>query len=286
MYKSGFISTLIDVNTSEILSIKLSNSQDERLLFIEQLKEINKDQQIVFIFDAGYYSEKMIKVLDEYKFNYIFRMKKGTVCEKELSDDNNDIIYNSTKKTDKIYDQKRFIYYKLTKSKELCKKRGKNLENMEDYYLLTSLVDKNEYQTLDFKDIYHQRWDVETHFRQLKYISSLGQINIRSIKKLDKCIAILMFVHTLVAFLEQLIENTLELNKNKKINKKIMIEAVTYKFFQLILNGKLTPTKLKTIFNLFKLVLKFLMPIQNNRHYRRQRKIVINSWGDHSFYNK
>ena len=45
--------------------------------------------------------------------------------------------------------------------------------NKKKYYLLTNLIDMS---IDDLKDNYKKRWDIETHFRDLKHKTSIGKI--------------------------------------------------------------------------------------------------------------
>lgn len=278
-YKKGFISGIIDVDLKTVISSEMSESQNERELVMKQLKYLNKND--VIIFDAGYYSEELLKKLVELEIGFIFRLPCSNLFSKNLTKQNKDDMITTFKISKNENINVRALQYQLTSSNELCKTRNvKNLHNVEDYFILTSLTDSNEYTLEKIKTLYHKRWNVETYFRQLKYCTAYDRVNYKSIKMVQKMLAVNSFLFSFVAYFEHILTEVFQINKLKKINKKISLSELSFEFLYILLKKTLTKANLKFMTDVITLITKFLMPIQNNRHYRRVTKRPINGWSN------
>jgi len=147
---------------------------------------------------------------------------------------------------------------------------------MSKYTKKTSLIDE-EYTLDRFKELYHKRWKVETNFRYLKYYASLGRINTKTMKFVEQDVSIHNFIFILTGFFEHLLIEYAKI-KNKKINTKLMLKLITEDIMIYLVKGEMDAPKLNKIMCLFKILLKFLVPIQKDRHYKRQTKIPMNEW--------
>ena len=72
-YTNSIISGIYDVDKKIIINYNHSVNKNERNAFIEQLKYIRKFDTLIF--DRGYYSTEMIKVLNDKHIDYVFRVK-------------------------------------------------------------------------------------------------------------------------------------------------------------------------------------------------------------------
>ena len=284
LYKKGSLSGIIDVDLRTVISCKMSDSQNERQNFISQLNSLT--ERDVVIFDAGYYSEEMIKELNKRKIGYIFRLPITNNFSKRLLKSKDKDLMDIFKISKKENINVRVIHYQLTKSNELCKVQTKNLDNVENYFILTSLTEKDEYSLEDIKNLYHKRWNVETYFRQLKYIASFSRINYKSVDMVNKYLAVNCFIFSFAAYFENLLIDIFGIGKFKKINKKISLNELTENFLYTLLKKNLTKTNLKRLTYELYLITKFLMPVQNDRHYRRVTKRPINGWSNMGSYFK
>lgn len=278
-YKKGYISAIIDVELKSVISCMMSESTDERKLFLSQIDLLEEGDFVIF--DAGYYSTNLVEKLNAKKIGFMFRLPVSNNFSKNLkSSINKDQIQQlKISKTNVI--NVRTIFYQLTKSNELCKKRNtKNLDNVEDYYILTSLTDLNEHTFDEIKNLYHKRWDVETFFRQLKYIASFSRVNYKSIDMVHKALEFTSFLFSFVGYFENVLMKIFKVSQLKKINKKISLKEMSLDLLHTLLKKRLTKSKLTILFNLLNLITKFLMPIQSDRHYRRETKRPINSWSN------
>ncbi len=198
---------------------------DERSAAIDILKNLNVGKYIV-IMDRGYEGFNMIETCNRLdNCSYIIRVKTGSGGIKE--------IYNlPDKKCDidlsfKITTSNR--YYMLNKDKEVLhyinspkKSHKKNLStkyskwdfgqfcnikcravkfrindegsDKEEWEVLITNLDRNEFPVSRMKEMYHKRWDIETSFRELKY--ALGCVNFHS--KKDDFIKMELFAHLIM----------------------------------------------------------------------------------------
>jgi hypothetical protein len=270
-FKKGLLSSIIDIDREIVINCSIFNHENERKALEEQLKYIRKGD--VLIFDRGYYSKELLELLLKKGIGFIFRMiEKNNYC-KLLSTTNDLTTEIKIKKTKYPL---RIIKYTLESSKQRVKIYKKDVIDYEQYYLLTSLIDE-EYTLDRFKELYHKRWKVETNFRYLKYYASLGRINTKTMKFVEQDVSIHNFIFILTGFFEHLLIEYAKI-KNKKINTKLMLKLITEDIMIYLVKGEMDAPKLNKIMCLFKILLKFLVPIQKDRHYKRQTKIPMNEW--------
>lgn len=278
-YKTCFISCIFDVNLEIPINYNLTTSKDERDSFTSQLKYLRKGD--VVIFDAGYYSKDLAAKLTEMEIDFIFRLPVSNLYSKKLIKNNSDeqnVIFKH-KKINKTF---RAVYYNLDSSKELAKKRKSAIPDRSDYYILTSLDE--DYSINDIKNLYFKRWSVETHFRYAKYMACLGRINVRSLNMLSKNLSFVNFGFLFMGYIEQLIYSSCNINTNtEKFNKKIT-KLVLTKYLNEFITGIKSNSKLNMFLKDLNILLKFLLPVRNNRHHRRETKIPINHWGSQMYF--
>ena len=150
-YTKCKISGIKDFDNNIPINYKLNKNMNERSAFIEQLDFI--DCNDILIFDRGYPDTKLLKILNDKNFNYIMRYKKNDLNVKKLINNNlEEYYFEINNKKNKV-----IIYF----------------INETHYYLLTNLID----MSIDkLKNNYKKRWDIETHFRDLKHKTSIGKI--------------------------------------------------------------------------------------------------------------
>jgi hypothetical protein len=82
-YTTGLISCIFDIKNKITINYHLVNHNDERKAFLEQLLYLKEGDTLIF--DRGYYSEELVKILSDKKINFIFRMKKDSKMVKQLN---------------------------------------------------------------------------------------------------------------------------------------------------------------------------------------------------------
>ena len=173
-YCKGYLSCLFDIENKIPINYHLSKNIDERESLINQLKYVKKDDTLIM--DRGYYSDKLLKILNNLGINYIFRLKNNFNIVKNLESNDYTFIEDNI--------EKRVIKYKIKD---------------EDYYLLTNLFNK----TLEeLKEDYWSRWEIEINFKKTKYNLSLNNIKSKNENSLKQEIYINNLAFILYYFLK------------------------------------------------------------------------------------
>ena len=124
----------------------IENKNKEISSFIDHIKNNNFDvNNLIFVFDRAYFSYQFIDTLNEYKLNFVIRIKNNCIC-----------IKDKTKIPDKITDNNvRFINY--TNKIESIKKDKNNKDVKIEETIICNLVtnlNKEKYNDDLIKDIY------------------------------------------------------------------------------------------------------------------------------------
>jgi hypothetical protein len=246
-YTNSIISGLYDIDKKIIINYNHSINKNEREAFIEQFKYIRKGD--ILIFDRGYYSEKLVDLLNKNNIDYIFRIKKNIDHVKYLIENKlNEYVY---KINNKLY---KLVNYNI---------------NSEEYYIITSLIGSN---IEELKNLYWKRWSIETHFKEAKYTTSLNEIKCKSLNNLLKEINIHNHVYILYYYFYSYIKHD---SKKYELNHKIGLEI----FLDDILYPILYKKKYKNdILNTIYILPKTYKHIDKNRHFKRESKIKPGSW--------
>lgn len=247
-YTYSIINGLYDIDKKIIINYNHSISLNERKCFKEQLKYVRKGDTLLF--DRGYYSDDLRIMLNNKKIDYIFRMKKNFKKLSYLKDNNlNEYIFT--------INNYKIVNYKIH-------------DKGEDYFLLTSLVNKN---IEELKDLYKKRWSIETHFKEAKYTTSMKNLNSKSLDNFLKEINMHNYVYILYyyfidCFKDTVIDTKYELNN--KISLEIFIEEI---LFILIYKKKINNYILKIIN-----ILPKTYKQKKDRHYERLSKRTVSNW--------
>jgi hypothetical protein len=139
----------------------------------------------------------------------------------------------------------------------------------EEYYLFTTLIDKS---IEELKDLYKKRWSIETHFKELKYTTSLKEINSKSLNNLIKEIYMHNFVYISYYFFNDCIKDN---NKSYELNHKICLEIfINDILLILIYNNKYK----QQIIHIINILPKTYKHKNDDRHFKRESKIKVSKW--------
>ena len=198
---------------------------NERSSFIEQLEYIECTD--ILIFDRGYPSIELLKVLNNNNFNYIMRYKKDDLYVKFLIKNNlNEYYFDSNGKKNKVI---------------------KYIINEKPYYLLTNLIDMS---IDELKENYRKRWNIESHFRDLKYKTSIGNITSKTENSLLKELYINNLIYILTSYFKKLFINEILLknNNNKyKLNNSFIINTFFKDILKILLFKDLNKAEINKI---------------------------------------
>lgn len=228
-YCQVHVNALYDLlnNTYQDCLFQPRKNLDERLAAVKMLKRLNTGQYIVLM-DRGYSSFNMIENcnrLDD--CSYVIRTKSGNGAIKEVASLPNqecdqDIscrvtisnhYYNNHHKQENIHlvsHKKRHYKQQLSKNTQdaswdfenfvqvnfrACKiKINDPNTGKEEWEVLLTNLDRNDFPLERMKRLYHLRWGIESSFRKLKY--DLGSVQFHS--KQDKFVEMEILAHMIM----------------------------------------------------------------------------------------
>jgi len=148
------------------------------------------------------------------------------------------------------------------------------LESGETEILMTSLLDKKKYPIQDFKDLYFQRWGVETFYDRFKHIIEVERFSGKSHQFIQQEFNCALYISNMQSIL------TLDIEVEKQIKAKTKNRKLEYKVNQSVSLGFIRE-KLISLFildkkgskevmnELKKLFVLHLIPIRPDRKYER-----------------
>lgn len=263
-YVSALISGIYDIYNDTIVNLKLYPEKNERNAYIEQYDYLQKDD--IIIHDRGYYSDEFLYKLYSINVNPIFRMKKNHIIVSKFIDE---------QLCDKIY----VIQNKHTNNTPIKLRLIKYTVNGSKFILGTTILDKCF--TIDiFKQLYKDRWNIETYFRSIKYDLSFRNFH-------SKLIEQEIHVHSCVTQLTRIFEELLlisnKLPNNYKTNFKNNIDKINNNVIKLLLYKKNIIRSIKHILNI---LFDYLIKIRANRSFARKRITPPVDWYFRNTFNK
>jgi hypothetical protein len=245
-FTKAMISGIKDYDNDIPLNYTLNKNMNEREALEQQVNYFNKTD--ILILDRGYPSIKMSKFFCDNNLHYIVRYKKNSVNTKFLIKNNLDeYIFNINNIKHKI------VRYFI---------------NNKPYYLLTNLIDMN---IEDLKNNYKKRWNIETHFRDLKYITSLGNITAKKQNTVLQEIYINHLIYILVSFFKKIFIDELMNNLNNiyKLNNKYCIKTFCKDILLILLFKDLNKNNIENIFKIINNIITVKFYNKENRTYER-----------------
>ncbi|MBQ6444396.1 MAG: IS4 family transposase [Methanosphaera sp.] len=176
------IACITDTLTNMVLSADITvTKSSEPKIAANQITELNNIinlNESIFMGDRGYDALELIITLLEYKSYFIIRLKESTFKteRKNLRGKDENIMANMTKGRLKNMDNQELKEKYLKKGRIPLRIIEIPLEKedgtIEYEYLVTNLTKKNG-TIKDFKELYNQRWSIETEFDRLKNIHEI-----------------------------------------------------------------------------------------------------------------
>lgn len=257
------VSAIFELEKKIPINYEVYGHKNERKAITSQLKYLKQND--VLIFDRGYYSNQLLLDIKKNNLNAIFRLPKGLKLVKQLKKSLKDELIINVKVNNTTIPLK-LISYKLNE--------GKGDEN---YYLASTLIDD---KSIDFyKDIYHKRWEIETHFKHVKYNQTLANIKSKTLDGIKKDVFANQFVCIISGYIEYLLTNHIQRSKNKyKINTNNCLNLTNTTLLPLLFYKRNEKSTIETVKSTFNTITKTLVCIKKNRHYKRIRKRPMGKW--------
>jgi hypothetical protein len=268
---------LYDVLNNIIIDSIITHSKTHEIKIVTNthLSQVKKDDLIIF--DRGYPSyELFTRIIYKTQANFVVRMKRGIYKKYTdmLFDKNSKItdtvvtLTPSTKEVNKICKE-----HNLPKS---IKVRFVQviLDNGDIEVLATSVLDKTVISTQEFKELYFNRWKIETYYDIMKNRLSLENFSGTTALSVKQDFYVTMFISNLESALShglnEELENEKENKKRKytqKVNKSVSFNTIKNYAFDLFF----LPDKdiAKTLDKIYKQLRTNLIAIRPNRHYSR-----------------
>lgn len=206
IYCQIHVNALYDVLNKLYLDMFIQPKQkmDEREAALAMVKQLGKQEKaFLVLMDRGYTSFNLIENCNQLKCcHYVIRTKAGNGALKEvkaMSNHEYDIDLSCRVTSSHYYylthkDTEKFLHvimhkkhqYKAVRSKNtidqrwdfedicnvkfrVCKFRINPPGSDDEWEVLITNLDRNQYPLARMKEIYHLRWGIETSFRELKY---------------------------------------------------------------------------------------------------------------------
>lgn len=264
------VSVLYDVLNNFVIDGILSPlGTGEGKLAVGHLKNCKSNDLIIF--DRGYPGFPLIYELNKSDVDFVIRVKTDfSTLIKSFADcgENSKIVEISPGQ------KKPFIglpFSKQSKQKVRLVRVDLGSENFE--ILITSLLDESVYRNDIFKDLYFQRWKVETFYDELKNKLRVEHFSGYSKQIIEQDFEASLFVSNVQSLIVVELNNEIKTHKASKntkyeykINTALSYGILKNKVISIFLNPQESENTLKELKGIFK---KYLVPIRPDRKYER-----------------
>lgn len=258
-YGIAIISSIYDVINDIPINYYLTKCQDKDIDkkkvnetngFLDQLSYLSSND--IVIFDRWYFSQSLVKTLNENNIGYIFRMKSRSKFFNNMSLGKSKIVrYMGT--------DVQLFKYKI---------------KSENYYILTSITDNISIK--EIKAMYHKRWKIETDNKKFKYDVLYNNVRSKNYNSLLVDIESIRFVSICTAFIEYLGKDSIK--SRTKINSKNCLQVFYEELIYPILFGEDNERNYKNICRILGVIYKIITYIVENRNYERKRISPSTKW--------
>ena len=258
-YGICIISSLFDVINNIPINYNITkcseNEVDKKKVnettgFLDQISYLSSND--VVIFDRWYYSNMLIKKLNDNNIGYMFRMKSKSNFFKNMG-------LGKSKKITYLGRDIQLFKYKIKK---------------ENYYILTTIID--DISIKEIKALYRKRWKVETDNKKFKYDILYNNIRSKNHNSFLVDIEAIRFVSIISSFIEYLGKDCIK--SKTKINSKNCLDVLYKHLLVLILYGKNNECCHKEICRIIGIIYKTVTQIIKNRFYTRRRVTPSTKW--------
>ncbi len=222
------LSTIYDINNNFYLDVQIDKySSSEKTLAkqnIEQALKILNDKKMIVIFDRNYASLEMFLWLNKHNIKFVIRMVDNfykNEIEGMKTDDEIVYLKHTYPRLQNLrvnYPEESKELEELKETKIRCTKI--KLENGSEEKILSNL-DFNEFNKNEIKELYNNRWNIETSYNCIKSKLKIEAFtgNLPILIKQDIYAQILVYNQ-----LQDMIYTGNKLLKEKLKNKKIKLE--------------------------------------------------------------
>jgi hypothetical protein len=164
---------LVEVGTRAFVKVAMGPYIDSELKLTREILKSNPlTPDMLILADRYYYSYKLWNECCESGASLVWRIKKNLILPKieELSDGSYISEIKDSQDKSQPCVKVRVIDYTL--------ERGKITTDVDDeeYYLLTNILDYESAPASELATLYHERWEIETAFKELKSSLNCNQV--------------------------------------------------------------------------------------------------------------
>jgi hypothetical protein len=258
------VSVLYDVINNYVIDGILSAlTTGEGKLALEHLLHVTKNDLVIY--DRGYPSFELMYEHIKQKSNFLIRAKVSfnNVTSEFIKSGKSTQIVNiypgqHKKITDKEFDKNTFVTVRLVRVE---------LPSGETELLMTSLLDMSKYKTEDFKELYFQRWGVETFYDEFKNKLKVENFSGYSNQSILQDFYAALFVSNVQTLIvseleDEIQEQTKETKYKYKVNSSLSYGFLKDRIVTLFLSNNNMDETIEELKTLFK---KHLVPIRPDR---------------------
>lgn len=248
-------SVLYDVLNNIVIDATLKDKANgERVLAVSHLQHTIKDDLIIF--DRGYPSIELFSHIINSNVDFLIRIRRNSfkqvafLFDSNCSEDDITLEIKAPKKlTETLLEKHLPIVMKVRFVRVV-------LDNGEVEVLATSVHDDSLLQTRDFKELYHQRWGIETFFHILKNRLSLENFTGNTALAVQQDFYVTMFLSNYESLLVYdtniaLTHKSRAYKNQQKVNKSISFNTIKQKSFELFYSHQDIDTVLEEMQKLF-----------------------------------
>ena len=211
-YCKGLLTTIFDVVNKLPIKMNLTTNLNERLHIMSMIDNTIKPGSII-IFDRGYYSEELLKFLNDRGIIPIFRLCSSYTEPKYLE----------------LYDKLDDIF----QINEIDFKVIKYIINENNYYVGTTDINLN---TDKLQQMYWFRWTIEEFYKKVKHTMKGEFFNVKHVKTLRQTISAMQFGSLYTSIITHIAVINKVDQRKKRQSTKILVKRETKINFKDALN--------------------------------------------------
>lgn len=240
-----------------------TNERDLASQHLKYLKEhpLEDGTQELVIFDRGYPSGNLVRVLEEYGFKYVMRFNPTFIPKAKIT--SADCVIDHTFQAAKYHTTLRVVTV--------------TLDNGQAETLVTNLLDKS-LQAEDFRTLYSLRWSIETHYSEVKNKLWLEDFSTKTVEGIQQDFYATLAVSNLVSIQIFDCQDEINIQHNQKESNKYRYKANTNVTIGMLRDSLIrivvTDSKVKKVRllkNLNKDVARFVTPVRFGKSSPRHK---------------
>lgn len=256
-------STMYDVLNDFAVDIYLGGCKDserDHAAILLQRFQVLPPEQTIILMDRGYPSAALLDLLDSLHFKYLIRYSEEFACNMQITGD--DCV----------------VEHKFAKLDHILKLRAVSVDiGNTTEHLLTNLFD-SELDKSAFKELYRQRWGIETGYDILKNVLEIENFSgVTATAVMQDCYAS-VFLYNLAGVIAADCKGSIEAKHNKPTNMytyKLSLKAVILELREHVVEMILADSRRKCNKILKHIAFRLqnaVVPVRPGRSFPRKRK--------------